>query len=390
MIIKALVILSLLSVFYAYFGYPLVLWVLTLLGYRRRIHKSEEGSAKDSGHVTMIITAKNESGAIRNKLENTLLLARTFKEDNPQAKDVQIIVASDHSEDETESIVKEFDGQGVELIVNTGPKGKEHAQRQAVASAYGDIVIFTDAKTNLGRYSISQFLEYFKDPQIGAVSSCDYVEESAGGSGEGLYVRYEMFLRRMESSFSSVVGLSGSCFAVRKEVCRDMRVDVPSDFSLLLASQKLGLRGVHASDVSCSYASVKTEEQEFHRKVRTVLRGITTLFACKEALNYSQHGAFAWELISHKLFRWLVPWFILIVLFGASVMAPESSLCALLLFAMGAFFGTAVLGYLEPPFREFTFVKIPLYFSITNLAIAIAWVKFIRGTRSVAWEPSAR
>jgi hypothetical protein len=137
----------------------------------------------------------------------------------------------------------------------------------------------------LGVDAIERFAAYFEDPMVGAVSSVDKVISSSGqGSGEGMYVRYEMWLRALESRFLSLVGVSGSCFAVRREICADLRSDIPSDFALLLASRRRGLIGVNAPDVVATYESVADEKAEFGRKVRTVLRGLTTLFACYEVL----------------------------------------------------------------------------------------------------------
>jgi hypothetical protein len=145
-----------------------------------------------------------------------------------------------------------------------------------------------------------------------------------------------MWLRALESEFRSVVGLSGSCFAVRRHLCHTMRADIPSDFSLLLEAQQRGLRGVSAPDVLCWYRAVKSEEEEFQRKVRTVLRGITALMVCSSVMDPRRYGSFAWQVASHKLMRWLVPWFMLIATFGSLILADDSLL--FLLCAYGPLF----------------------------------------------------
>ena len=231
----------------------------------------------------------------------------------------------------------------------------------------------------------------FKIPTVGAVSSNDRVEsDDAQSSGEGFYVRYEMWLRSLESEYDSLIGLSGSCFAVRAEVCQDFATDIPSDFALLLEAVKRGLRGVHGEDVIASYKAVRTEQEEFSRKVRTVLRGITALLKRREFLNVTTYGTFAWQLISHKLIRWLVPWFALLAALSGLILAlvyPAFHLLALLILT---FFVCAAIGYRSERARGTLICKLPLFFVLTNAAIAVAWIKYAQGARSVQWDPSKR
>src|SRR5262249_47864476 len=142
---------------------------------------------------------------------------------------------------------------------------------------------------------------------VGCVSSVDALMDANGNlSGEGAYVRYEMLLRRLESTLGSVVGLSGSFFAVRREACREWATDVQSDFNTLLNCVRLGFRGVSDETSVGYYRGVTEETREFERKVRTVLRGITTLMHRAGLLSPRRYGLFAWQLVSHKLCRWLV------------------------------------------------------------------------------------
>lgn len=378
---------SIIGVFYAYFGYPLLLRSLSPVDYRERQPAIPWPKQDTVRKITIIIAARNESAAIRNKINQTLALQKPASLDS----EIEVIVASDASDDDTDSIVQEFSGQGVLLSRSPERKGKEFAQALAASRATGDVIVFTDAKVQLAPDALIKFLPYFDDLTVGAVSSVDRVESDDGkASGEGLYVRYEMWLRSVESKFGSVVGLSGSCFAVRRGLCKTMRSDIPSDFSLLLESQARALRGVSGSDVICTYRAVRSEEEEFGRKVRTVLRGITALMACPEVMDVSRYGAFAWQVISHKLMRWLVPWFVLIATIGSLILADESLFFLLAANCSVLFFALAFVGYVMPEFREVRWIKVPLFFTVTNLAIAIAWTKYFRGVRAVTWQPSAK
>lgn len=374
---RALVVFCFAASFYAYFGYPLLLVVLRTLGVRRRTEP--ETSSKEI-RATVVITARNEARVIREKLENTLLIRA------PGTEPVQVIVASDASDDDTDDVVREYASRGVELVRLPARAGKEHAQRLAVGSARGDFVLFTDAKIRLEADALERAASYFRDRRVGAVSSIDRIEGE--GSGEGMYVRYEMWLRALESDVNTLVGLSGSCFAVRRGVCQNLRVDIPSDFALLLETRRQGLTGVHAPDLVGTYQAVASEEAEFKRKVRTVLRGMTALWTCREVMNPGTYGLFALQVFSHKLCRWLVPWFLLIA--GATLLtsAKGDALLELLLVLSLAFVFLALLAFFVPSFRKKRICKLPLFFMVVNAGIAVAWLQFLIGRRTVAWNPS--
>lgn len=375
--------LSAFGVAYAYFGYPLLLLaVLRLRGPRPKAVTA----GFETPRVSVVITCRNEARVIREKLENTLLL--TYQGRLARDAGVQILVASDASDDGTDDVVREFAARGVELVRLEERGGKERAQQAAVEQVRGDVVVFTDAKIRLEPEALDRFVAYFADPSVGAVSSIDRVEGE--GSGEGMYVRYEMWLRALESEFGSLVGVSGSCFAVRRAICADLRADIPSDFALLLAARRRGLRGVHAPDVVASYRPVATERAEFERKVRTVLRGITTLMTCSEVLNPFVYGVFSWQVASHKLMRWLVPWFVAIGTFSTLAVAASGFFYSLVALCVLLFYIGAALAAADPKMREHVWCRLPLFFLVVNGGIAVAWYHYIRGKRTMAWNPSAK
>lgn len=385
---ELLVILCILEVFYAYFGYPLVLCFV--IGIREYFStRLEVGSTEKSNlSAAIIITVHNEREVIEEKLRNTLSLE--WKEGHVCDGDVEIIVASDASDDGTDEIVKESSNKGVRLVRVPKRQGKEFAQAQALKETKADIVLFTDAKTTLDSAALSNAVRYFRDENIGAVSSYDTVCQEPGVSGESLYVRYEMWLRSLESKLYSVVGLSGSAFVVRREVAEELKRDIPSDFALLMACVKKGYIGILAKDVVCKYNTTKSNIGEFNRKVRTVLRGLTTFFACSEMLNVRRHGIFSLQLISHKLCRWLVPWALIgCVTFSLVGYKYSSFLRGLVLFE-AIFIFLAIGAVIHPKLKDKKICKIPLFFVLTNFAILVAWLKYLSGVRHAYWRPSNR
>lgn len=378
----ALVIISFGLVAYAYFGYPLIL----LAASSRKKHPPLEIYEKHPVlNFTIVIAARNEEAVIGQKIENTL----AFQAPAAHSR-LEIIVASDDSEDRTDDITREYQECGVRLVRVSPRRGKENAQAAAVREASGDVVFFTDSKVAFQPDTVLRLSRYFADPSVGAVSSIDRVIDERGASGEGAYVRYEMWLRRLESAFGTLVGLSGSGFAVRKQLCEKLATDIPSDFSLLLEARRKGYRGVLADDVVGTYRTVASEKEEFSRKVRTVLRGIRTLFARAEVLNPFSYGFFSWQIISHKLIRWLVPWLIIPGVVASFGLADSSGLFRAFSLCIAAFFVFGALGLCNRALVKLPLFKIPAFFIVSNAAILIAWLKFLGGTKSVIWEPSEK
>lgn len=368
---------SVVLIFYTYLGYPLVLKVLSLL--RDRPVEKRWTSLPS---VSLIVAVYNESQRVRDKIENCLKL------DYPKDK-LEIIFASDASTDGTDEIVKSYESQGVTLVRSPQRAGKGHAQKFAIEKARGEILVFTDVATMLEPRGIRAVAANFADASVGCVSSEDrFIDSNGVISGEGAYVRYEMWLRSLESRVNSVVGMSGSFFAARKEVCRNWPTTIPSDFNTLLNTIRAGLRGVSDPLSLGIYSNIKDESKEFDRKVRTITRGISALFENAQLMNPVRYGLFSWQLVSHKLLRWCVPWFLVLAFVSNLALAFAGRLMYVIALIMQiSFYGMASMP-VSPRCKGF--MKIPRYFVQVNLAIAAAWIKYLKGERFVTWNPSQR
>ncbi len=332
--------------------------------------------------VSLIVTAYNEAGRIREKLRNSLEI------DFP---DLEIIVASDCSNDGTDEIVREFTDDHVRLVRAPARLGKEFAQQCAIAQARGDILVFSDTGTLIPNDAIERLVRYFDDPEVGAVSSEDrFIREDGALVGEGAYVRYEMLLRRLESSLAGLVGLSGSFFAARRSVCREWDIHSPSDFNTALNCARAGLRAVTAPDVLGYYRDLKDPGREYQRKVRTVLRGITGLMRNLDALSLRRSPLFAWQVFSHKLMRWLVPVFLVVLLIASTLLYDQHAVYASLFWSQLAFYAIALLAHWSAPLRGNALVRLVYFFCQVNLAIAHAALRYLAGGRMTVWQPSAR
>ncbi len=364
-------------IIYSYFGYALSLMIINI--FKKEEHIKELWYPD----VTLIITAYNEEKRIQDKLENTAMLKY------PRNK-LQIIVASDSSTDRTNEIVKSYESIGVDLLAINERAGKESAQKDALKSAKGEIIVFTDVATIIEPDGIEKIVSNFADPRIGCVSSEDRLLDRDGKpSGEGFYVRYEMLLRRLESRVNSVVGLSGSFFAARRTVCEDLSPDMQSDFRTLLNSIKIGLRGISDPEVTGTYRDISEKGREFDRKVRTVLRGLTVFFRHIEFLNVFKYGLFSYQYFCHKLLRWSVPFFMISGLLANMALALYSKFYAGMLVLHILFYGIAYFGW-RNQLKEIKIIKIPYYFTSVNISILIAWWKYINNQRVVMWNPTER
>ncbi len=365
---------------YSYFLYPLILRILPC-------RAPAEGSVAEAAPLptlSLIVTVHNEEARIRDKIENSLRI------DYPQPL-LDIIIASDCSVDATDRIVGEYADRGVRLVRADEHRGKEYAQLCAIRAARGEILVFSDAATVIPEVALRIMVCRFSDRCIGAVSSEDrFVSANGLVAGEGLYVRYEMWLRRLESAHAGLVGLSGSFFAARRKVCENWDIHAPSDFNTALNCASLGLVAVSAPDVHGIYFDVQDPGLEFHRKVRTVIRGITALVRHPEALNPFRLGLFSFQVWSHKIMRWGVPWFLLLFLMLSVLLYDEGKVYQAALVLQGFFYAFAVAGWVSVRMRENKLVRVIFFFVQTNLALAQAVVSYLAGKRMTTWTPSRR
>jgi glycosyltransferase involved in cell wall biosynthesis len=367
-------------VFHAYFGYPISLFLIGLVRQRSVARQDFFPS------VSLIITVFNEEKRIREKLENTLSIVY------PVGK-LEILVVSDGSTDRTDRIVSEYHDRGITLVPVAVRRGKEHAQREAVAQAKGDLLVFTDVATLLEPEGLNRIASNFADPTVGCVSGEDRLIGIGGTTGgEGLYVRYEMWLRRLETEAHSLVGSSGSFFAARREVCRDFSGEMQSDFRTVLNSVKMGLRAINDSGALGYYKDVSDSKREFDRKVRTVLRGLTVFLRNLEFLNPSKYGFFSYQYFCHKLLRWLVPIFLVSAFVSNGFLIDDGRLFLITFLLQVMFYGYGVsVSWIVGTSESLgTLGKIPVYFVTVNASILVAWWKYIMGERIIMWKPSER
>lgn len=369
-------------ILWTYVGYPLLLLILKMF------KRPDAPGADIEPDCTLIITAYNEEVSIAKKLENSLSL------DYPKTK-LQIVVASDCSNDRTHEIVEGFFARGIELLVLEERGGKTAAQNAAVAVATGEVLIFTDASTEFTSSTIRSLVQPFADSRVGCVEAeLDYISdgETGIGKGAGLYWKYERWVKKAEASVNSLIGVSGCLYAVRKELYSDIAPDMISDFVIASEIHVLGYRTVYAHGAVSKEKTLENTRQEFDMRVRVAVRSINALVRYAKMMNPIKHGFFSVQLVSHKLLRYLVPEMMIALLIVNSVLVwsrNSSEVYDYLLVAHLSVYVLALLGWLTHSIGiRMPMVHVPFYFVQANVAAFWALVLYIGGERKTIWTPA--
>jgi glycosyltransferase involved in cell wall biosynthesis len=371
--------LLLFLIFWTYAGYYIFLRIVSL-AYTHRTLQSENPIP-----VSVVITCHNEEKRIGKKLDNTLGL-------NYPKDMMEIVVVSDGSTDNTDRIVQDYvEKSGVRLIRIDDRHGKHYGQGKGIQATSTETVILSDATTFLDSEAVRMIVRNFADPAIGCVSGQDRVATASDESkGEGLYVRNEMKLRELESKVGSLVGVSGSFFAVRKSLCDAWVDDMSSDFYLPIVAATRGLRTISEPAAVGTYGVLENPKAEYIRKVRTVVHGLEVLFKFKYILNPFKYGGFAVQMFSHKLCRWLVPFCMIAVLLVNCLLLGSSDFYLITIALQLLFYTIAITSLLFERLRERQPFRIVGFFTMVNFSIMVAWYKYLTNQRYVVWDATRR
>jgi cellulose synthase/poly-beta-1,6-N-acetylglucosamine synthase-like glycosyltransferase len=360
---------------YVFFLYPALLWFLSLaLGKKPR---REDITPK----VTLLISAYNEKQVIVEKLENSLSL------DYPEGK-LEIIVASE-SKDETDAIVAGYEARGVILHAYDGREGKAATLYRSVPRATGEIIVFSDANAIYEKDAIRKLVRNFNDERIGCVSGQLRYRSAADGSsgaGEGVYWKYEMALKSLESRFFSLLGANGSIFAIRKALYAPMARDRGDDFELPIRVLLNG-RGVYLEREALSWEDIsETARDEFKRKVRIITWNMRSCVLLLREAAARFRLFLAVQLLSHKLLRWIVPVFAIGLLVSNAFL--EGTVFRTILAGQALFYCAACAGYVmdRSSDRVPKLLLVPYYFCLVHCAALASLYRLLLGEQKTLWE----
>ena len=369
-----------LLILYTYFGYFALVLILGKI-LRKKVLK-----ANIEPHVTMLIAAYNEEKGIGKKIEDSLHL------DYPRDK-LRIIVVSDASSDQTDNIVKSYAHEGVELFRVEGRVGKTEARNIALASIEGEIIIFSDATTKYKNDIIRKLVRNFADPSVGmATGHLVYQDESQShmGTGQILYWKYESLIKKAQTAMGTLTGSVGCVTAFRKELYTALPKNIIEDFTEPLMFVIKGYRVVYEEEALCFEETTKKTGNEWNMRIRVIRGGMTGMLHARKILNPFVYPVPFFQLMSHKILRWLIPVFILGIFFLNNLIVflePDSLYPKVLLYLQFLFYVTAFFSFLlEKMGIRFRLAAIPLYFIVLNAASLVALVKTITTDLEATWE----
>lgn len=361
---------------YIYAGYPLLL-LSGLLGPRIPVRRSDSLPS-----VSFIIPAHNEATEIENKLHNLLAT------DYPSQR-IEILVGNDGSTDGTNDIVKRYADRGVRLITSTEQLGKSGIQNELVNRASGTVLVFTDADCTLASDALKCLVSNLADPSVGLVTakpSYSNAEETAVTKNESLYLRYESWLRAQESERGLLAMASGSLFAMRRSLWQPLDGNVGDDFVLPL---QIAVQGFHNVLDNRALVSTRLGQNEpgamMRLKVRIISKDLRGLMANNIVLNPFRAGRFSIGVWSHKLLRWMVPYFLLLMLL-ANIFSLHSIGYWIMLTVQLAFYGVAIAG-LSRLQQRFPW-SVASSFCLVNTAAFLGTLHYLRGGTMGRWKPT--
>ncbi|HXD21802.1 MAG TPA: glycosyltransferase [Gemmatimonadaceae bacterium] len=369
---------------YSYAGYPAALWACKAMRTPRAAHANDGALPL----ITITIPVYNEAAVIAATLEAVLEV------DYP-AERRQIVVISDGSTDGTDAIVRRFASRGVELARMPERSGKTAAENEFRNALRGEIIVNTDASVRIHRNALRALVAALADPSVGVASSRDVsVARAAAGAnpGENAYVGYEMKVRALETALGGIVGASGSLYAIRAELHRIyLPAALSRDFTAALSARRHGYRAVSVPDAICFVPRSASLRQEYRRKVRTMTRGLGTLYYHRVLLDPFRYGSFAWMLASHKLCRWLLPWATVAMIAALATNASDSMFARLLIAGAAVSTLLAAAGWFWPRTEPMPrAIALPAYGVAGIVAGLHAWIRALTGRQAATWEPTRR
>jgi cellulose synthase/poly-beta-1,6-N-acetylglucosamine synthase-like glycosyltransferase len=387
---KILFWFSLFVIIYSYIGYGILLYVLVQLKKVFFRKKNNEPDKQFEPDVTIVVSAFNEEDFIERKIQNT------FQLNYPSSK-LALVFITDGSTDNTATIIGRY--ERIQLLHQPERRGKVAAMNRAVKFVTTPFIIFSDANTLLNPDCVKEIIKHYVDPKVGGVAGEKKIitttDALAAGVGEGLYWKYESFLKKMDAAFYSVVGAAGELFSVRKDLFEDAGEHVIiEDF---VQSLKICMKGYviryepNAFAIESSSASMKDEQK---RKIRISAGAFQAMIIVKELFNIFKYPVLSFQFISHRILRWTLCPVSLITLFASNVVIAVQEHRSFFLFFLAmqvVLYVLALIGWLFA--NRNIMIKalyIPYYFLFMNISVFIGFSRFIKKKQTVIWEKASR
>lgn len=371
----------LLAIVYPNTFYPLSLVALRWILGRGSQHRDRTPvDDHNAPCAVLLISAHNELQVIRMKLENALSI------DYPADK-LRVLVISDASDDGTDDIVRSF--PEVQLVRSAERIGKSSGINLALPELDQEMVVFSDANSSYESDALRYLMTHFQDPKVGYVMGAQkyrWVKSSPAERSETTYSEFEAWIKRLESDVSSTVGGDGAILAMRRSLISKLHPADVSDLRLPLLAVANGYQGMYEDRSCCFEESRETFRGQFDRKVRIIHRSIWSVLRTPQVLNPFQMGVFSYQVICHKLLRWLSPIFLIGIVVALTWLATRGSTLYTLLLWMVASFCLMASLYAIPPLRSMRWVYLPFYFFMVQFAAMLAILQLVRPNSYTTWD----
>jgi poly-beta-1,6-N-acetyl-D-glucosamine synthase len=275
--------------------------------------------------------------------------------------------------------------------------GKIAAVERIMPFLTNDIIIFTDANTDINSEGIKRIVRHYNDTNVGGVAGEKRIaqkdKDMAAGAGEGFYWKYESLLKKWDSELSTVVGAAGELFSIRRALYHPVAKDtLIEDFVTTMQLVQQGYKVIYEPDAYAVEGPSATIEDELKRKIRISAGGLQAVYRLSSLLNIFKYGLPSFQYISHRVLRWTLAPLALPIIFITNIfLLSESIIYKIVFICQILFYFAAILGYvLENRKIKFKIFFIPYYFSMMNYSVYAGLIRLIKKSQSVVWEKANR
>ena len=380
--------LSISVIAYCYLLYPLILWSWAKLSAPEDPTRPTRSRPAEWPFVSLVIAAYKEERVILERVQNALLM------DYP-ADRIEIIIGCDGAEDATGDLVQTVDDSRIKLMQFPKRRGKPAVLNDCVAAARGDIIAFSDANTFWDRGALRILANHFEAETVGGVCGQLILTDPVTGKNvDGMYWRYENFLKRCEGRIGALLGANGAIYAIRRDNWAPIPVNtIVDDFLIGMRVHLSGNRLVFDESARATEESAPSMEAEFHRRARIGAGGFQSLCWLRQLLNPLRSPAgwpVAFAFWSHKVLRWICPLFLVLALL-ANTCLLSLPLYRVLFVCQFGFWAMALCGHLIPGSGTASrLLRLSSMFVSMNLALAVGFWRWLRNSQSGVWKRTAR
>jgi cellulose synthase/poly-beta-1,6-N-acetylglucosamine synthase-like glycosyltransferase len=370
-------------VFYTYLGYPLLIWSLSGIFARRVVPPATD--ERDLPSVSLLIAAYNEEAVIEERLENALRM------DYPRDK-LEIVISSDGSTDRTTEIVRYYADRNARLLDYACRRGKATVLNASIPELKGEIILFSDANTQIEAGALRKLVRWFEDPGVGVVcGEMILVDPHTGKNAESLYWKLEAFLKRCEGRLGALLGANGGIYALRRNCyTRIPDATVLDDLVIpLVAKLRTGCAILYDIEAVAWEETPPELLSEFRRRTRLGAGGYQSIGILCGLLDPRQ-GWTAFAFVSHKILRWLCPFFLLGLLASNLVLCARPFFQAMLLAQVGFYVLSWIMSVIPGRFGFLKPLRLTAMFTGINLAFLIGFRNWLRGTQQGVWQRTVR